>query len=146
MKIININEKMIKKVENFLLKLDSIKEVETKILGNGVVILDDNDICGYMTFEEYVEYGLIRYFIFQKDIDFNNVIDMFHQLTENAREKNIESFIAIGKNQEVVDLFNVLEFYQVDSDNIVINNQRLQGTNLEKATILKYDILELSKE
>ena len=137
LQVININEELKKEIINFLSNISSVTEIDEDIISSGVALLDDNQIKGYITYEKFCEYGLIRYFIFQKNLPSSSIIDMFSSLVSRAKTDEIESFISIGKTQEVIDLFNELAFYQIEQDNFLINGQNLKGTELEEAKVLK---------
>lgn len=66
LQVININEELKKEIINFLSNISSVTEIDEDIISSGVALLDDNQIKGYITYEKFCEYGLIRYFIFQK--------------------------------------------------------------------------------
>ena len=134
-------EELKKEIINFLSNISSVTEIDEDIISSGVALLDDNQIKGYITYEKFCEYGLIRYFIFQKNLPSSSIIDMFSSLVSRAKTDEIESFISIGKTQEVIDLFNELAFYQIEQDNFLINGQNLKGTELEEAKVLKFDII-----
>ena len=141
LQVININEELKKEIINFLSHIGSVTEIDEDIISSGVALLDDNQIKGYITYEKFCEYGLIRYFIFQKNLPSSSIIDMFSSLVSRAKTDEIESFISIGKTQEVIDLFNELAFYQIEQDNFLINGKNLKGTELEEAKVLKFDII-----
>lgn len=138
---IRTNELLQQKVKDFLRQIDSVMEIDEELIENGVVILTD-DVVGYITYEIYSEYGLIRYFIFQKQIDSSYVYQMFQTLVDVAKQNGIQSFISIGKNKEVIELFEDLGFYPLEHADFLINGQKIIGTELEYATILKYDMSE----
>ena len=131
LQVININEELKKEIINFLSNISSVTEIDEDIISSGVALLDDNQVKGYITYEKFCEYGLIRYFIFQKNLPSSFITDMFSSLVLRAKNDEIESFISIGKTQEVIDLFNELAFYQIEQDNFLINGQKLRGTELE---------------
>ena len=141
LQVININEELKKEIINFLSNISSVTEIDEDIISSGVALLDDNQVKGYITYEKFCEYGLIRYFIFQKNLPSSFITDMFSSLVLRAKNDEIESFISIGKTQEVIDLFNELAFYQIEQDNFLINGQNLRGTELEEAKVLKIDII-----
>lgn len=141
LQVININEELKKEIINFLSNISSVTEIDEDIISSGVALLDDNQVKGYITYEKFCEYGLIRYFIFQKNLPSSFITDMFSSLVLRAKNDEIESFISIGKTQEVIDLFNELAFYQIEQDNFLINGQKLRGTELEEAKVLKFDII-----
>jgi len=134
------NKELKEKVQKFLNEIDTLNNLDIDLLENGVCIYENDEIIGYITFEKYCEYGLIRYFIFQKKIDIQKVFQMFHQLVDVARAKLMIALIAIGKNDEVINLFEMLGFYKIDPYNLVVNNQTIEKTELEGATILKFDV------
>ena len=128
LQVININEELKKEIINFLSNISSVTEIDEDIISSGVALLDDNQVKGYITYEKFCEYGLIRYFIFQKNLPSSFITDMFSSLVLRA------------KNDEI-DLFNELAFYQIEQDNFLINGQNLRGTELEEAKVLKFDII-----
>lgn len=142
MQIIDAFGDYAKHIETFLSSIESIKEIDVDILSLGCCIEDETskEVVGYVTYEKYCEYGLIRYFIFKKAIPIHYVIEMFEKLKENAKNNQIESLIAIAKSKEVVELFQKLEFYDISNTNLIINGQNLLGTELEDAVILKHDL------
>lgn len=142
LQIIDVNKNNLKDVEKFLLQIETITELEKEILELGYILKNEekNEIVGFITYEKYSEYGLIRYFIFQKIIPSYYIFEMFNKLKEKAINNNIESFIAIAKNKEVVELFQKLEFYDISNSNFLVNGQNLIGTNLEDAVVFKHDL------
>lgn len=91
------------KIMTFLKSIYTIASVEENLITNGVALKQEEDIVGFITYEEYSEYGLIRYFIFQKQIALGKVIEMFDSLCDVARLRELAGLISIGKNQEVID-------------------------------------------
>lgn len=129
------------KVQKFLNNLESISSVESNLVENGVAIKDDeNNIYGFITYENYNEYGLIRYFIFQKQIEIDYIYQMFKELCVVAKQRGYQALISIGKNQEVINLFTNLDFKTIDKTNFLIGGKTIIGTDLESASILKYDL------
>lgn len=127
-------------VKEFLLSIENIKGLEVELLNNGVAITNDKKIVGFITYEKFCEYGLIRYFIFQRQIGVEIVFDMFKALCQKAYDNHIDSLIAIGKTEEVIELFSNLGFMKIDNNNLYICGKKVVGTDLENAVILKYDL------
>ena len=119
------------KIMTFLKSIDTIASVEENLITN---------IVGFITYEEYSEYGLIRYFIFQKQIALGKVIEMFDSLCDVARLRELAGLISIGKNQEVIDLFESLGFNKIDKENFLVGGKTVYGTDLENATILLHKL------
>lgn len=141
MYLINIDNTNKQDIVNFLESIRTIKNIDYDILSNGVALANNEDnICGYITYEEFCDYGLIRYFIFSKLIEIKLINEMFAELVNKASKNKVKSLISIGNTNEVVELFMKLNFYELDFDNFIINDKRLYGTEFEKSTILKYEI------
>lgn len=139
--IVEDNIEIKNKVQKFLNNLESISSVESNLVENGVAIKDDeNNIYGFITYENYNEYGLIRYFIFQKQIEIDYIYQMFKELCIVAKQRGYHALISIGKNQEVINLFTDLDFKVIDKTNFLIGGKTIIGTDLESASILKYDL------
>ena len=98
-------------------------------------------ICGYITYEKFSEYGLIRYFIYQKNIDFEYIKQMYLELIKKSIDDEIESFISIGNNNDVVNIFKLLNFHEIEFSNFIVNDRLLYGTEFENAIIMKNDLL-----
>lgn len=138
----DINDSNKEIVSEFLKTIDSISEIDYSILSNGVAIVNDhNQICGYITYEKFSEYGLIRYFIFQKNLEFEYIKNLYLELIKKAIDDEIECFITIGNSIDVVSLFKQLNFYEIDFSNFVVNDHQLYGTEFENTIILKNDFL-----
>ena len=105
----DINEDNKDIISSFLNNIESISNIDYDILTNGIAIVnDEKQICGYITYEKFSEYGLIRYFIYQKNVDFEYIKQMYLELIKKASDDEIESFISIGNNNDVVNIFKLL--------------------------------------
>lgn len=138
----DINENNKNFVINFLNNIESISNIDLSILNNGVSIInEENQICGYITYEKFLEYGLIRYFIFQKNIGLEYINKMYLELIKKAIINEIKSFITFANNEEVVMLFRNLNFYEIEFSNFIVNDRLLYGTEFENTIIMKNDII-----
>lgn len=125
-------------VKDFLSKIDLVSSIEEEIINNGVALYIDEKINGYVTYESFCEYGLIRYFVFQKTIDIEMIKKLFNELVNKSLSNGIESLVAIGKNDEVIELFLCLGFEKIDFDNFIVNGSTLRGTEFENANVLLF--------
>ena len=136
----NINEDNKDIIVKFLNNIESITNIDYEILNNGVMIInEEKQICGYITYERFSEYGLVRYFIYQKNIDIEDVKKMYLELTKKAIDNEIKSLITIGNNDDVVNIFKQLNFYEIEFSDFIVNDRLLYGTEFENAIIMKND-------
>ena len=63
-----IDENYFNKTIDFLKSVPSIESVDDKILKNACVAIEDDKIVGCISYEEFGDKGLIRYFVFKKII------------------------------------------------------------------------------
>lgn len=127
-------------IEKFLTSIETIDTVDESLIKNGVALKKEDEVIGFITYEEYSEYGLIRYFIFQKQVAFEKILEMFDTLCKVAKIRELNGLISIGKNQEVIALFESLGFNIINNKNFLVGGKTVEGTDLEKATILLYDL------
>lgn len=138
MQIKNVDNKVKEDVKIFLSNIDLVDSIEEEIINNGVALYIDDKISGYVTYEAFCEYGLIRYFVFQKTINIEIVRELFNELANKSCKNGIESLISIGKDEEVIELFLYLGFEKMDFENFIVNGTTLRGTELENANVLLY--------
>ena len=129
-------------ISKFLNNIESISNIDYDILNNGIAVInEEKQICGYITYEKFSEYGLIRYFIYQKNVDFEYIKQMYLELIKKAFDDEIESFISIGNNNDVVNIFKQLNFHEIEFSNFIVNDRLLYGTEFENTIIMKNEFL-----
>ena len=63
------------------------------------------------------------------------------KLTNKANCDEIKSFITFSNNEEVSKLFKLLDFYEINFSNFVVNDRLLYGTEFENTIIMKNDLI-----
>ncbi len=53
----------------------------------------------------------------------------------------IECFITIGNTSDVINLFEQLNFHEIEFSNFIVNDHQLYGTEFENAKIMKNEFL-----
>lgn len=77
MDIRHINEYDYNLVKDFLLSVKTIKDIDEDVLKNAMIVVDNNDILGAVSYEKFGISGLIRYFVFKRNL---TMIRLFHFL------------------------------------------------------------------
>ena len=113
------------KIIDFIRKIQPAAEPDKQILSRSVLIKDNEDIVGMVSYESHDDMGIIRYFLYNASITRTDiVVGMFFELYKKARENGVKRLIARVTNREVGVLFEMLGFVRVTND----------GTNLAGIT------------
>jgi len=140
--IISVNEENKSDVLEFLKEISLINDVNEEVVMNGEFVLD-NEIIGLLSFEEFNTLGLIRYFIFKKAVNENIVMRLFTNIISKARDKNVKSLITLVIKKEAIDVFKSLGFYEIEKEDVYIEETNIMDTKFKDAYVLKYDINEI---
>lgn len=135
----NVDENNYKEAYNFLKSVPSISGIEDSILKNGVVVMDDNKVIGSISFEIFDHIGLIRYFVFKKNL--SNIIlkKLMEELEVNARRLSLNQLICVADNIQIEDLFKELSFSNLNKK-IFINEEKISSTNFSNSNFLYKNI------
>lgn len=141
LEIISVNEENKNQVLAFLKDISLINDVNEEVVLNGEFLMD-NEIVGLLSFEEFNKIALIRYFIFKKAVNENLVMELFKKIIKKASNKDVESLITLVVKKEAIDIFKGLGFYEIDKEDVYIEETNIMDTKFKDAFILKYDIDE----
>lgn len=139
MEIISVNEENKKQVLDFLKDIQLVQDVNEAVVLNGEFLLD-NEIVGLLSFEEFNRIALIRYFIFKKAVSEQVILDLFKKIIVKASRKQVEALITLVVKKEAIDIFKGLGFYEIDRDDVYIEETNILDTKFRDAYVLKYDI------
>jgi len=121
-KIVNYTAQDEVKIVEFIRKVQADAEPEREILSRSVLIKDDNDIVGMVSYVSLDNMGVIRYFLYDARIAGTDLIAlMFMELYKNAHAAGIKQIAAQAPNQEVGNLFQMLGFTEVNDGAMMIN-------------------------
>lgn len=118
MKVEKVNNYNMAMLVNLLKNVKGLK-IENHIVNNCHLLLTDNDdISGTISFELYGKYALIRYFVFKKNIAYNDILLLYQSLEKELQENDIKEAIAIINSSEVMDVFINLGFEKLDKEKV----------------------------
>lgn len=127
---ININNKQM--VINLLKNVNGLK-IEEHILKNCHVLLDDNnDIVGTISYEKYDNMVLIRYFVFKRNMEYQDLLILYNSLEEELNNYNIENALAIINSNEVKEVFTYLGFDKIDKDKVYFDETIFSKTSYKE--------------
>jgi len=105
------------RVVEFIRKAQPTAEPDKQILSRSVLIKDDKDIVGMVSYESHGDLGVIRYFLYDARIAGTDiVVGMFLELYKKAHERSVKKLIAGVPSRDVGMLFEMLGFTRVIGD------------------------------
>lgn len=131
-----INESSLGAVMEFLSSVPSIDKVDENILHNACIAYDDDKIVGCISFEEFSDKGLIRYFVFKKVLSLESLEELLRVLENHAKESGLKMLVCIAECSQIEELFKSLEFEAIKERNIFINEENVLNTNFKSALFL----------
>lgn len=142
MDIRHINECDYSLVKDFLLSVKTIKDIDEEVLKNAIIVVDDSDILGAVSYEKFGLGGLIRYFVFKRNLTNDTVVSLFKMLEETAYGDDIKDIYCVVNNGPIEELFNELGFLKEKYKMLFIDESDfdLEGNN--HAFIMKRQIKE----
>jgi N-acetylglutamate synthase-like GNAT family acetyltransferase len=139
LEFLSVSEENKDEVVEFLQEVSLAGDINEEALLNGELVYD-KQIIGTISFEEFNDNALIRYFIFRQPINDEVVLELFDRITRKARNKQIKSLIAIVVKREARAVFKRIGFYEIVSDDVYIDEVNLNETKFKNAVVLKYDL------
>ncbi len=124
-----INKESESLVIDLLKNVNGLK-IEESIMKNCLVLLNDNkDIVGTISYEQFNNYALVRYFVFKRNIDYKDLLLLYNSLEKELNNKRIEASIAIINSNEVKTVFKYLGFNKIDKKLIYFDETVFTKTN-----------------
>lgn len=136
----SVNEDNINDALFFLESLLVIKDINRKVVLNGEYVLEDGEIIGFLSFEEFDKVGLIRYFVFKKVVSKNIISELFKRISLKAKDKELKLLITMVVKDEAISVFKDLGFEVVDRNDVYIDEINILQTRFKDAIILKYNL------
>lgn len=139
-RIENVNSDSFNSAVEFLGSVPSIDKLEENILKNACIAYDDEKIVGCISFEEFSDKGLIRYFVFKKVLSLEYLEMLLESLEESARSRGLNSLVCIAECSQIEELFRSLGFDYLKQSNIFINEESILNTNFRSAIFLSKNL------
>jgi hypothetical protein len=139
LEIISVNEENKNDVAEFLKEVSLIGDINEEALMNGEFVYD-KQIIGTLSFEEFNDNALIRYFIFRQSITDDLIMELFKKIVNKAKKKAVKHLIAIVVKKEARIIFKHIGFYEIENNDVYIDEVNLNDTKFKNAVVLKYDI------
>lgn len=135
----NIDSENYSLVYDFLKSVPSINNVDERILKNASILFDDEKVIGCISFEEYDSIGLVRYFVFKKNLSVLILNKMLDNLVKNAKGRSLLKLVCVADNDQIEELFKELDF-ELITKRIYLNEEIIKNTIFGKSKMLLKNI------
>ncbi len=127
-------------VMDFLQGVHTLGEIEEDLFENAVIILSENEIVGMITFEMFRNKALIRYFIFDKDVEESYLVEMYEKFFGNLKKHNMNRVFVIINNDNIKQMFINLGFNEFPKESFFLTEESIVNTKYKGATVMFYEI------
>ena len=114
-------------------------EIDDKIIENCEILQDNNDIKGIISYEKFNEIGLIRYFIFKRNLDLDSLALLYQGLEKNMRDDYVRIVIGIVNSKTIKDVFEYIGFKESNPSLLYFDENRDRFTILVPEQSIKTD-------
>lgn len=129
MRTTKINDELMNMVINLLKNVNGLT-IENEILNNCHILLNDKeDIEGTISYEKYDKIAIIRYFVFKRNVSFDDLLLLYQSLGNELIDINIDNSLAIINSNEVKEVFEYLGFKKIDKNKVFFDETQFIKTN-----------------
>lgn len=128
------------KVMTFLQSIDGLQEIEEELFPKAILIEAKDEILGMITYEMFRKKALIRYFIFEKDLAHELILQMYEMFFANLRKQNIKEVYAIVTNPNLSEIFTHLGFKEYPKENFFLTEECILNTKYKNAMVMMFEI------
>jgi len=128
------------KVKQFLDSITALKSVEEELFKNSIIIETDDKVVGMISYEKFRGRALIRYFIFDNDVDEENIVAMYECFFSKLKSENIKAIYAIISKGIIVDMFLDLGFMPFPKEEFFLTEKNIMQTKYHASDVMVYHI------
>lgn len=122
-------------VINFMNRVTTLEAINQDLILNSVLIRKGNEITGMVSFEQFNEIGIIRYFIYDHQVSPDLIVNMFFELYSKSKNCGVNQLISIVTHQYAIQLFELLGFIEIKKPSDLAVTEFLQADNVRVMSI-----------
>lgn len=122
-------------VINFMNRVTKLEAINQDLILNSVLIRKGNEIIGMVSFEQFNEIGIIRYFIYDHQVSPDLIVNMFFELYSKSKNCGVNQLISIVTHQYAIQLFELLGFIEIKKPSDLAVTEFLQADNVRVMSI-----------
>ncbi len=134
--ISHVSDYNIDSVVDFLKEVNVVKSIDLDVIKNGVIVTEETEVIGMISYEKFTNYGLVRYFIFKKEIEDNFIEELLEKLEDKAIDNDVSKLFTIISNGNVKSIFQGLGFEDADKSRFFIDEKPVSIGKYKDAIIL----------
>lgn len=128
------------RVMAFLERVTTLSHIEEELFENSILIERDGRIVGMISYENFRGRALIRYFIFDKDVQEEEIVTMYGRFFQKLKERGIRQIFVIISKDIVAELFSDLGFVEFNKDEFFLTEQNIYETKYRDSMVMCYTI------
>lgn len=128
------------RVMAFLERVTTLSHIEEELFENSILIERDGRIVGMISYEIFRGRALIRYFIFDKDVQEEEIVTMYGRFFQKLKERGIRQIFVIINKDIVAELFSDLGFVEFNKDEFFLTEQNIYETKYRDSMVMCYTI------
>ena len=134
--ILEYDEKHYEGIINFLKRVPSLEEIDTDVIINSVLCIDENDsIRGIISYEAFSDDVLIRYFIYHKKMADSEINELLEKIIQKVKELGFKRIISIVQLENMKNFFKKYDFSEHSAEMLFLDEERLLCRDDTKAMI-----------
>lgn len=118
MKIIKYSENIKNKLIELLSNINNLLIEEDVIKNCSILINDNEDIVGLISYEQFGKVGLIRYFIYKKNIDSEYLVQLYQDLEQTLKDEGINKILGIVNSNDIKKIFLKIGFKDINCNDV----------------------------
>lgn len=103
-------------VYEFMKKASGIETVNEEIMNHSILIKKEKDVMGMVSYERFEQLGVIRYFIYNHQVNPDLLVNMFFELYASAKAAGINQLVTMVRQPYAYQLFELLGFIEIKRD------------------------------
>lgn len=128
------------RVMAFLESVTTLKHIEEELFENSILIERDGKVDGMISYEIFRGRALIRYFIFDKEVEEEDIILMYERFFQKLKERGIKQIFVIISKDIIAEMFSDLGFVEFNKDEFFLTEHNIYETKYRDSKVMCYDI------
>jgi hypothetical protein len=128
------------KVMQFLQNVSTLSQIEEELFNNAILIIENEEVVGMISYELFRQRALIRYFIFDKEVNESYLVEMYQLFFNVLKERAIDKVFVIVSNETIESMFTELGFKPFNKEEFFLTEENISHTKYKDSSVLFYQL------